>query len=382
MAEKPYTHASPPPLPVFDVGAHDREVRGEIETALARVLASNWFILGPELERFESAFAAYLGDPDGEVVGVGSGTDALRLSLAAAGIGPGDSVLTVPNTAVPTVSAISAIGARPRFVDVDRATGLIDPGRIEEALTPDTRAIVPVHLYGRCVPMHPIREIANRRGLVVIEDAAQAHGAARDGRRAGTGCEYGAFSFYPSKNLGAYGDGGAVWVRGRERAVRVRRLRNYGQSDRYRHDTVGINSRLDEIQAAILAVKLRHLDRWNRGRRERAAKLHALLAGLPLTLPPAPEGPDDPACVFHLFVVRVADRDRVRAALAERGIATQVHYPVPVHLQPSYRYLGYGAGDFPEAEAWCREVLSLPFSPVLGENDLNRVAEALRSAWT
>lgn len=380
MSENPHTRESPDPLPVFDVGAHDRDLRGEIEEAVARVLASNWFILGPELERFETAFASYLGDPDGEVIGVGSGTDALRLALTAAGIGAGDSVLTVPNTAVPTVSAISATGARPRFVDVDRTTGLMDANLIEAALDSDTRAIVPVHLYGRCAPMEAIREIAQRRGLVVVEDAAQAHGAALDGRPAGTWCEYGAFSFYPSKNLGAYGDGGAVWVRGPERAERVRRLRNYGQSDRYRHETVGINSRLDEMQAAILEVKLRHLDRWNRQRRERAVKLHQLLVGLPLVLPPAPAGPDDTACVFHLFVVRVADRDRVRAALADRGISTQVHYPVAVHLQPSYRYLGYGDGDFPEAEAWCREVLSLPFSPVLGENDLKRVADALRSA--
>jgi dTDP-4-amino-4,6-dideoxygalactose transaminase len=360
------------PLPVFDVGAHDREIAAEIQTAALRVLASGRFILGEELERFEGAFAEFLGG--GQVVGVASGTDALHLALTALGVGPGDGVLIPANTAVPTASAVSASGAQPEFVDVEAGTALIDPARIEERIGPRTRAVIPVHLYGRLTPMEPILEIAHRRGLAVIEDAAQAHGALRKGRAAGTWGDLGCFSFYPSKNLGAYGDGGAIWTRDAGLAAELRRLRNYGQSDRYRHVTIGVNSRLDEIQAAVLGVKLRHLARWNARRRQLAAALRAQLAPLPLRLPaPAPGD----SHVHHLFVVRVVDRQAVRDGLLERGIATQVHYPIPVHLQEAYRHLGHAAGSFPEAEAWCRETLSLPFSPALGENDLSCVAAAL-----
>ncbi len=362
-------------LPVFDVQAHDRAIAGQIAAAIERVRASGWFILGPELERFESAWAAYLGG--GHAVGVASGTEAIQLALTAAGVGPGDTVLTAPNTAVPTASAITATGARPIFADVDADTALLDPGAIEAALRPDTRAIVPVHLYGRTCPMEPILAIARRRGLAVIEDAAQAHGAIWRGRRAGTWGELGAFSFYPSKNLGAYGDGGAIWTGDAALAQRLRALRNYGQTERYRHDSVGINSRLDEIQAAVLAAKLPHLEAWNERRRALAARLRALLVGLPLTLPA--EAPADEH-VHHLFVVRVRERVRVRAELAALGIATQIHYPIAVHLQQAYRYLGYAADDFPRAEAWCRETLSLPFSPALGENDLSRIAQGVAEA--
>ena len=359
-------------LPVFDVCAHDRAILPEIETAIARVIRSGWFILGKELETFERAFAAWLGG--GEVVGVASGTAAIQLALMAAGIGSGDAVLTVPNTAVPTVSAITATGARPIFVDVDPETALMDLGQVAAALTPNTRAIVPVHLYGRVVPMGALLEIAARHDLAVIEDTAQAHGAKLGGKQAGTWGQMGAYSFYPSKNLGAYGDGGAIWTGDAELAASLRQLRNYGQADRYRHESIGINSRLDEIQAAVLATKLPYMDAWNARRQALAAQLRSRLSGLALLLPAEAESG---AHVFHLFVIRVKERERVRAELEARGIRTQVHYPVPVHLQEAYRFLGYRPGAFPAAEAWCRETLSLPFSPAMGENDFNRVAEAL-----
>ncbi len=363
-------------LPVFDVRAHDRAILTELQAAVARVMQSGWFILGPELERFEQAFADWLGG--GHVVGVGSGTDALQLALTAIGAGTRDAVITAPNTAVPTVSAITAAGARPVFADVEPGSALIDPERIADAIAPNTRAIVPVHLYGRAASLDAIGEIARRHGLAVIEDAAQAHGARFRDRPVGTWGELGCFSFYPSKNLGAYGDGGAVWTADANLARRLKQLRNYGQSDRYRHETVGINSRLDEIQAAVLAAKLPHLGAWNVRRQQLARIYRERLQGLPLELPAEPSAPD--AHVYHLFVVRVHRRDRVRAALEARGIATQIHYPVPVHLQPAYRHLGHAEGDFPQAEAWCRETLSLPFSPVMSENDVLRVADALAAA--
>ncbi|MBD3236103.1 MAG: erythromycin biosynthesis sensory transduction protein eryC1 [Candidatus Eisenbacteria bacterium] len=362
-------------MPVFDLRAHDAALSAEIAGAVSRVLRSGWFVLGPELEAFEKAFAAWLGG--GYVVGVASGTDALQLALAAAGVGAGDGVLTVPNTAVPTVSAITALGARPRFVDVSPDTALIDPAAIDAAVAPDCRAIVPVHLYGRLAEMEAIGEVARRHRLAIIEDAAQAHGARRSGRAAGTWGEFGCFSFYPSKNLGAYGDGGAIWTASAEDAARLREMRNYGQRDRYVHASVGVNSRLDEIQAAILATKLPHLERWNQRRRELAGTYRRLLEPLPLRLPaPAPPGEH----VYHLFTVRSAHRAHLREALAAAGIATQIHYPIPVHRQQAYRDLGYPAGAFPEAEAWCAETLSLPFSPALGENALQRVAAALAAA--
>jgi dTDP-4-amino-4,6-dideoxygalactose transaminase len=365
----------PPRLPVFDVRAHDRAIAGEIASAVRRTCESGWFVLGPELERFETEFAAWLGG--GFVVGVASGTDALALALAVAGVGAGHTVITVPNTAVPTASAISAVGARPVFADIDPATGNLDPAAIDGAVRPDTRALVPVHLYGRAAPMEPILEAARRHGLVVIEDAAQAHGAEWHGRKAGTWAGLGAFSFYPSKNLGAYGDGGAVWTADAATAEALRRRRNYGETRRYVHDSIGVNSRLDELQAAILRVKLRHLDAWNARRVALAGLYRERLARLPLRLPA-----DAPARghVHHLFAVLVEGRERVRAELDARGIATQIHYPIPVHLQNAYRDLGYARGAFPAAERWCDETMSLPFSPALGEDDVNRVAEALEAA--
>jgi dTDP-4-amino-4,6-dideoxygalactose transaminase len=363
------------PLPVFDVRAHDRAIAPEIQAAVRRTIESGRFVLGPEVARFEEEFAAWLGG--GFVVGVASGTDALALALAVSGVGPGHTVITVPNTAVPTASAISAIGARPIFVDIDPATGLIDPAGIDEAVRPDTRAIIPVHLYGRAASMEPILEAARRHGLAVIEDAAQAHGAEWRGRKAGTWAALGAFSFYPSKNLGAYGDGGAVWTADSATAEALRRRRNYGETRRYVHDSIGVNSRLDELQAAILRVKLPRLDAWNARRAALAAAYRERLARLPLRLPA--EAPPR-AHVYHLFAVGVDDRARVREALETRGIQTQIHYPIPIHLQGAYRDLGYARGAFPAAERWCESTMSLPFSPALGEDDLDRVADALAAA--
>jgi len=362
-----------PTLPVFDLRAHDAAIAAEIEEAVRETLASGRFILGRRVARFEEAFAAWLGG--GHVVGVASGTDALVLALRAAGVGLGDTVITVPNTAVPTVNAISAAGATPVFVDVDPETALLDPAGLAAALRPSTRAIVPVHLYGRALAMAPVLAFAREHGLAVIEDAAQAHGARSEGRAAGTCGDFGCFSFYPSKNLGAYGDAGAIWTADAERADLLRRLRNYGQTDRYVHETIGVNSRLDEVQAAVLLAKLPHLRAWNERRAALAGIFRSAFAGLPLVVPaPAPDG----SHVYHLFTVRVRERERVREELARRGIGTEIHYPLPVHLQHAYRYLGYERGAFPAAEAWCAETLSLPFSPVLGENDAQRIARALR----
>jgi len=364
-------------LPVFDLRLHDAAIAAEIERAVRETMASGWFVLGRAGERFERAFAEWLGG--GHIVGVGSGTDALMLALRSAGVGAGDQVITVPNTAVPTVNAISAVGAVPVFADVEPESALLDPTRLAGALTPATRAIIPVHLYGRAVPMEPILAFARAHDLVVIEDAAQAHGAITNGRPAGTWGDYGCFSFYPSKNLGAYGDAGAIWTADADRAGHLKRLRNYGQTNRYVHDTIGVNSRLDELQAAILLVKLPHLRAWNARRIELAARYRELLAPLPLALPsPAPSG----AHVHHLFPVRVPRRERVREALSKRGIGTQIHYPIPIHLQHAYEFLGRGPGAYPQAEAWCAETLSLPFSPVLGENDAHRIADALEAALT
>jgi len=377
MSDARAAHPSgpPEPLPVFDLRAHDAAIAGEIEAAVRETLASGWFVLGRRLARFEEAFAEWLGG--GHVVGVACGTDALVLALKAAGVGQGDTVITVPNTAVPTVNAISAAGATPIFVDVDPETALLDPARLAAALRPSTRAIVPVHLYGRALAMEPVLAFARSHGLAVIEDAAQAHGARLEGRAAGTGGDFGCFSFYPSKNLGAYGDAGAVWTADPARAEQLRRLRNYGQTDRYVHDTIGVNSRLDEVQAAVLLAKLPHLAGWNARRAALAGVYRRALSGLPLALPaPAPEG----AHVYHLFTVRVKGRARVREELARHGIGTQIHYPLPVHLQNAYRYLGYARGAFPAAEGWCDETLSLPFSPVLGENDAQRIARAMQQA--
>lgn len=359
-------------IPFLELTSQFRAIEPEVRAAIDRVLARGWYVLGEEVEAFEAAFARYLGVE--HAVGVGSGTDAIQLALIAAGIQPGDDVITAANTCVPTVAGIAAAGARPVLVDADPDTLTMDTASIAGAITPRTRAVVPVHLYGHPCDMEPIMRLAKDRGLRVVEDCAQAHGATYRGGRCGTFGHAAAFSFYPSKNLGAYGDGGAVATSERAIAERVRRLRSYGQTDRYRSELQGVNSRLDEIQAAILSAKLPHLDAWIEARRRLARAYDDLLdeAGVRL-----PHEADWAESAWHLYVIRTKRRDALRAHLENEGIGTQIHYPIPVHLQPAYEGLGYPEGAFPVAEAACREVLSLPLYPELDSSAVDEVAKAI-----
>ena len=356
-----------------------RAIRGEIDAAIARVLERGWFVLGPEGEAFERAFAAYHGE-GAQAFGVGSGTDAISVGLRALGVLPGDEVLVVANAGVPPVAAVVAAGGRPVFCDVDPHTHTLDPAEIERRATPRTRAVVVVHLYGRAAAMDRVLEAARARGLAVLEDCAQAHGARYQGRLAGTWGDVAAFSFYPTKNLGALGDGGAVLTRSPEVADRVRLLRNYGWRQQYLSEVHSTNTRLDDLQAAVLASKLTHLDNWNRRRRELAAAYTARLAGAPSVQTPPPVGASDEH-VYHLYVVETptAVRDRLRAHLAERGVGTGVHYPLPAHLQAPYAELGGGPGSLPHSEQAAREVLSLPMYPELADEDVAYVTEQVRS---
>jgi dTDP-4-amino-4,6-dideoxygalactose transaminase len=363
------------PVPVCDLKAQYLAIETEVRAALNRVLDRSWFILGEELAAFEEEFAEFLGIP--HAIGVASGTDAIHLALRALNIGAGDRVLTAPNSAVPTAAAIVAAGAVPCFADVDPVTGLLDPASVERHLDHGVKAIVPVHLYGRCVPMDAISELAERRGIPVVEDAAQAHGATWRGRAAGTMGSIGCFSFYPSKNLGACGDAGACTTADPALAARLRRLRNYGERDRYLSVEFGINSRLDELQAAVLRVKLPRLAGWNARRRELAAIYRQLLAALPVALPPPPDQGEE---VIHLFVARVARRDRLREALQSRGVMTQVHYPRPIHLHPAYAHLGYPPGSFPVAERRAEQIVSLPLYPEMTTGQQERVIAAMAEA--
>jgi dTDP-4-amino-4,6-dideoxygalactose transaminase len=348
------------------------EIKDEIDKAVKDVLDSGWFILGPQVEAFEKEFAAYCGAGYG--VGVGNGTDAIELALRTHGVGSEDEVITVPNTAIFTVLAISAIGARPVLVDVDPVTYTMDPARLEAAITPRTRAVIPVHLYGQPADMDPILEIARRYKLAVIEDACQAHGALYKGRRVGSLGDAGCFSFYPTKNLGGYGDGGMIVTDDADVAGRLRMLRNGGQRDRYHHVLKGVNSRLDELQAATLRVKLRHLDDWNEARWVRAQKYAGLLKETEMVLPAEA---DYARHVYHLYVVRSRQRDELLAYLRAHGVGVNIHYPVPVHLQEAYCGLGLGEGDFPIAEQCAREVLSLPMYPEITTETMIRVVDLI-----
>jgi len=359
-------------VPFGDLTRHYLGMKEEIDAAVSRVLASGWFVLGGELSTFEEAFAAHLGVR--HAIGVGSGTEALHLALVACGVKPGDEVITVPNTAIPTLSAISFAGATPVLVDVDPLSFCINPDLIEEKISARTRAIIPVHLYGNCCRMDEVMAIAGRHHLAVIEDACQAHGAEYQGGKAGTFGAYGCFSFYPSKNLGAFGDGGMVVTDDDERARQIVLLRNYGQLERYYHEIKGFNSRLDEMQAAILLAQLPHLESWNRRRREIAA-LYSKAISHPAVILPRPQ--EESRHVFHLYVVRCQARDALRRHLAYHGIGTQIHYPVPCHLQNAYRDLGVPAGSHPVAERCAAEVLSLPIYPELSDEEVLYVAETI-----
>jgi dTDP-4-amino-4,6-dideoxygalactose transaminase len=337
------------------------------------VLDSGRFLAGWTVDAFETAFARYCGA--GEAVGVASGTSAIAIALKAVGIREGDEVITAANTCAPTIAGIEDAGARPVLVDVDPRTCTLDPERLEEAFTNRTRAVVPVHLYGQCARMAKITEIARAHGLRVVEDAAQAHGAEYQGRRAGSLGDAAAFSFYPTKNLGALGDAGAITTNDGEIAERARLLRSYGERARYESLMRGTNSRLDELQAAALLVKLRHLDTWNRRRRDLARAYREGLQGVPLELPfESSEGTH----VYHLFVARVRDRDHFRSSLARRGFETLVHYPRPVHLHPAYHHLATKSGKLTTSERLSEEVVSLPLYPELTDEELRLTVDAIR----
>lgn len=355
-------------VPFLDVKRGYEELRDDIDAAVAESLASGRYIGGPEVAGFEKAFADYTGTA--HCVGVGNGLDAIRLTLQALGISPGDEVLVPSNTYIATWMAISQLGAAPKPVEPDPLTHNITAEGLEAAIGPRTRAIVPVHLYGCPAPVDEIADLASAHDLVVIEDAAQAHGARWRGQRIGGQTHAAAWSFYPGKNLGAFGDGGAVTTNDPDLADRIRMLGNYGSKKRYQHELQGANSRLDPMQAAILSVKLRHLDNWNDRRRAIAARYTSAFAGTGLILPRVPNAAEP---VWHLYVVRHGARTTFQAALAERGIETLIHYPCPPHLQPAYRT----GESLPVAEALAGEVLSLPIGPHMTEAEIGNVIEAV-----
>ncbi|MDH3217158.1 MAG: DegT/DnrJ/EryC1/StrS family aminotransferase [Candidatus Krumholzibacteria bacterium] len=350
-------------------------IRDEIQSALDRVMRSGWYILGREVSAFERAFADYCGVS--YAVGCASGTEALALALMAVGVGSGDEVITVANTAVPTVSAISMVGATPVFVDIDEDF-LMDVGRIESVISKKTKVIMPVHLYGQIADMDKITATAKEHNIPIIEDACQAHGAEYRGRRAGSWGSLGCFSFYPTKNLGCFGDGGAVTTNDKRLYELLTMLRNYGQEKRYYHSIKGINSRLDEVQAALLRVKLNYLDQWNEQRRRAAGWYCAALEDVCL----CPNEKPDARHVYHLYVIRTKERDRLRVFLDEAGITTLMHYPVPVHLQQAYRDLGYKVGDLPVTETIAEEILSLPMHPAVTKEGIAYVAKQIREYFT
>jgi len=364
------TVAAPPRVPFLDLLAGYAELRDELDGATARVLGGGRYVLGAEVARFEDAWAAYTGTA--HCVGVASGLDALHLSLVAMGVGEGDEVIVPSNTFIATWLAVSRACAVPVPVEPDPRTSNIDPDRIAAAVTPRTRAVLPVHLYGLAAEMDRIRDVADRHGLAVLEDAAQAHGARRRGAPAGGLGHAAAWSFYPGKNLGAFGDGGAVTTDDPAVAERLRSLRNYGSSVKYVNRERGFNSRLDELQAAMLTEKLAVLDAWNARRRAIAERYLEGLDGLPLALPA-----HDPGHVWHVFAVHTPERDALAAHLDAEGVATLVHYPIPPHLQGAYRDLGLAEGDLPIAERLARETLSLPMGPHLRADDADRVVAAV-----
>jgi dTDP-4-amino-4,6-dideoxygalactose transaminase len=360
-------------IPFLDLKSSYMELHEEMDEAFHRVMASGWYILGNELEAFELEFAAYCEAK--HCVGVGNGLEALHLILRAMGIGPGDEVIVPANTYIATWLAVSYTGAVPVPVEPDERSYNLDPLRIEQAITERTKVILPVHLYGQPADMDPILEIAKRHGLKVVEDAAQAHGSRYKGRRVGSLGDAAGFSFYPGKNLGAFGDGGAIVTNDWEVAEKVRLLRNYGSSVKYRNEVKGVNSRLDELQAAFLRVKLRYLDDWNQRRKQISDLYCDSLVGLPLVLQHVPHRTEP---VWHLYVIRSPGRDALQQHLIQSGIGTLIHYPVPPHLQPAYSELAYSAGTFPVSEKMSREVLSLPMGPHIKEEEVRQIIAAIK----
>lgn len=363
------------PVPVFDLTRQYQSLKAPMDRIMQEVCASGSFILGPAVERFEQEFARYHGVA--HAVGVASGTDALELALRGAGIEAGDEVLTSPFTFIATAEAVAAIGAVPVFADIDPATYGINPAAIEAKITKRTKALLPVHLYGQPADMDAIRVIAKQHRLLVIEDCAQATGAAFRGQKVGTFGMAGCFSFFPTKNLGGCGDGGMVITDDAGLARRLRMLRMHGAADKFRHEVQGRNSRLDALQAAVLSVKLPHLDAWNATRRRLAARYTALFRAADVPAIGLPAEAPNTTHVFHLYVVRLPQRERVQAALAQAGITTGTHYPIPLHLETVYRPLGYRAGSLPEAERAATETVTLPMFPELTETEIARVVETL-----
>jgi dTDP-4-amino-4,6-dideoxygalactose transaminase len=364
-------------IPFVDLKAQVQSIRSEVLTAIDEVLNSTQFVLGSKVAEFEKGFAEYC-EAD-HAIAVNSGTSALHLALLSAGVGPRDEVITVPFTFVATVAAVVYTGAKPVFVDIDPGTYTMNPELIKKAITPRTKVLLPVHLYGQPADMDPILEIARQHGLTVVEDAAQAHGAKYKGRRAGSIGDLGCFSFYPGKNLGAYGEGGAVTTNSSTYARKIRMLRDWGAEQKYVHQFHGFNYRMEGIQGAVLSVKLRYIESWTEARRRCARIYDELLSGSAVR-PPVVR----PDCrhVYHVYAVRVPARDQLRSTLESRGVQTGIHYPIPVHLQPAYSELGYSSGDFPESEEAARKVLSLPMFPELSTAQQAEVASAVNYATT
>lgn len=361
-------------IPLVDLKAQYLSISNEIDDAISQVINSTRFILGKEVELFEEEFAAFCNAE--YAIGTSSGTSALHLALLACGIGQADEVITTSHTFIATTEAISHVGARPVFVDIDLASYNIDPTKIEEVITPRTRAIIPIHLYGQPAEIGPILDIARKHGLKVIEDAAQAHGAEYKGQRLGALGDAGCFSFYPGKNLGAYGDAGMVVTNNEEIAKSVRLLRNHGRREKYEHLIEGYGYRLDAIQAAILRVKLKHLDEWTEKRRRNAALYDEFLKDTAVV---TPKEMDYAKHVYHVYVIRAKERETLRTMLSEQGISSGIHYPIPLHLQMAYKHFGYREGDFPVTEQCASEVLSLPMFPELSERQIRTIAEAIRN---
>ncbi len=363
------------PVPFLDLKAQYQQVRTEMLEALRDVADSTTYVLGPRVAAFEEAFARYTGVD--HCIAVNSGTSALHLALLGAGVGPGDEVITVPMTFIATSWAISYVGARPVFVDVDPLTYTMDAHQVQRLITPRTKAILPVHLYGQPADLGPLLEIANRHGIPLVEDGAQAHGAKYQGRPVGSLGQSGCFSFYPGKNLGAYGEGGAVTTNDEQLARRMKALRDHAQSQRYQHDEIGFNYRMDAMQGAVLGIKLKYIEAWTEARRHRADRYRSLLADLPLQLPLEAPGRRH---VWHLFVALHPERDRLRAILEADGIHTGLHYPIPLHLQKAYADLGYQPGAFAVSERIGRECFSLPLYPELTDEQQDAVVASLRRA--
>lgn len=359
-------------IPFLDLKAQYATIKDDIQDAIARVFETGQFVLGDEVAKFEGEFSKYVGAEHG--IAVNTGTSALHLALLAAGVGPGDEVITVPFTFVATVAAIGYTGASPVFVDIDPQSFTMDPAQLEAAITPRTKAIIPVHLYGHPADMDPILAIARKHGLIVIEDACQAHGAEYKGRRVGGIGDFACFSFYPGKNLGACGEAGMVVTGNAKYAETMRMLRDWGQSKRYHHTMRGFNYRMEGLQGAILRVKLRHLDAWTDARRSRAAEYERLLGSEVVR-------PSEMAWarhVYHVYAIRTTDRAEMQRSLSSHGVQTNIHYPIPVHLQEAWRELGYVVGDFPHSEKAANEVLSLPMYPELSNSQVEQVSAAVQ----